>query len=269
MNPAVVGKLGGQVRVGSCHWVGGKRVDPTYLGFTSIVCLTQSSPYGMLGPYCLTVRKKFSDGEVRDVIFENYFQYSKIYERVPEVVEVRSRFDRTVIWKWPAEVHCLPVHTPDPANSYWSLQPAYLKWRDEGMKVKDPIRYPVGKRNMGKCLFALADNPDGTINPKMLSYVEGRTEIYLKEYVKLVKQHPEFVKLQHRLAAGENLLIIEVDCCQERSLPYYIQTYGIADDFIHNGTMLVTQANLNLMLNDTTERFGHGYCLAGALAGYY
>ena len=260
----------GQVRVGSCHWVNGKRIDPSYPGFTKIVCLTQSSEYGMLGPYCLTIKKKFSDGIVREVIFENWFQFSKVYQRVPEVAEIRSRFDRTVIWRWPSETHCTLVSNQEKTQSVWKIEPSYLKWREAGMLVSDPIRYPVGKANTHKCLFALKEDENGIINPKMLTYVESRKEIYMKEYCKLVKQHPMFETLRKRLLNGDNLLIVEVDCCQERSLNYYLQTYAkshnIKEDFIDQGTMLVTPTNIDIMLNDTKERFGHGYCLGYTLA---
>lgn len=257
----------GLVRVGSCHYVGGKQVNPKYEGFTQIVCLTKSSPYGMLGPYCLTIEKKFSDGQVLDVVFENYWQMSKVYERVPEACESKSRFDRTVIWRWPAESHCIVTTNPESGQKSYKITPEYLRWREAGMKVAEPIRYPVGKSNMHKCLFSLAENEDGILSPIPLDYVAARKEIYAKGYVKALKTHVDFHKLKSRLARGENLLIIEVDCCQERSLPYYKAKYGVDDTFIQNGTMLVTAENINIMLNDTKERFGHGYCLAAALLG--
>lgn len=42
------------IRVGRCIYDrNGKRTDPSFEGFTPIVCLTASSAYGELGPYCL------------------------------------------------------------------------------------------------------------------------------------------------------------------------------------------------------------------------
>jgi len=257
----------GQVRVGTCHWEGSKRIDPTFPGFTNIICLTKSTEYGMIGPYCLTIKVKFQDEEY-NVIFENYFQSSKVYEVVPEACEVRSRFDRTVIWKWPREQHARKIVNPD-GGFYYQILPQYLTWRKALMLCPEPVRYPVGKHNTGQCLFSLKQNEDGTINPKMLNYVENRREIYLKEYVKLVKIHPEFLKLKERLNGGENLLIIEVDGPQERSLNYYKEKHGVNDDFIQNWTILVTERNLEIMINDTKERFGHGYCIAGSLLDIY
>lgn len=260
----------GQVRVGTCHWNGGQRIDPAFPGFTPIVCLTQSSEYGMLSPYCLTTPVKFpGDPNIYEVLVENYYQFSKVYEYAEEACEVRSRYDPTVIWKWPRQKHVDLVRGYD--NSIRSLQitPDYLTWRKAGMLVNEPIRYPVGKFNMKKCLFSMKSHPDGNIDPTVLDYVAARKQIYLPAYVNAVKKHTDFAKLKHRLAAGENLLIIEVDCCQSRSLPYYQQKYKVGDDFIQNDTILINKPVLDLMLNDTKERFGHGYCLAGALLDIY
>ena len=266
-------KQRGQVRVGTCHWQGGNRIDPTFPGFTPIICLTQSTEYGMLSPYCITVPVKFPDSKPEDpavaVIMEGYYQFSKVYEYVPEACETRSRYDRTIIWKWPEEKHV--DITRDSKGTITSLQvrPEYLKWRKAGMLVQEPNRYPVGKSAMRNCLFSMKSNPDGSIDPTILDYVNARKQIYIPMYVEAVKKHPEFLKLKQRLNNGENLIILEVDGPQSRSLEYYKQKYGVSDDFIQNDTMVVTEKNLNIMLNDTKERFGHSFVLSGALLDIY
>ena len=65
-----------------------------------------------------------------------------------------------------------------------------------------------------------------------------------------------------RHAAGENLLIIEVDGPHQESLEYYKETYGVGDDFIIDNTIIANQENLDLMINDTKHAYGHGYVLA-------
>jgi len=248
----------GQVRVGTCKYTKNGRIDPKYEGFTKIVCLTASSAYGCLSPYCLTTE---INGE--DVILENAWQFSKVYECVYKTVQTRSRFDKTVIWEWPAQVHA------EKNNNVWSLTLDYVNWRNAGMAVKEPIRYPVGRNNMGQCLFSLKNNSDGSINPKMLNYIEGRKEIYLPVYCESVKKHTEFIKLKERLDKGENLLIVEVDGPRSRSLEYYKKKYDVGDDFIQDDTILMDEKILDIMLNDEKERFGHGYCLAGCLLDLY
>ena len=71
------------------------------------------------------------------------------------------------------------------------------------------------------------------------------------------------------LQQGTNLLIIEVDGPHGDDLAYYQQRYrGVVDAlWIQNNTILVNQANIEIMLNDPRHPFGHGYCLAMTLLG--
>ena len=62
---------------------------------------------------------------------------------------------------------------------------------------------------------------------------------------------------------------MEVDGPHQESLSYYKTMYGVPDDFIIGNTMLCTQSNLDLMLNDPKHNFGHGYCLAWSLLEDY
>ena len=141
----------------------------------------------------------------------------------------------------------------------------YYAWRQKGMNNEYAVRYPVGYNNRHRCKFALAENPDGSINPTRLDYVQARRRIYLPQYGRLVKLYPEYQELKQRLANGENLLIIEVDGPHQESMPYYKTKYDVDDDFIQDNTMLVTEQNIKIMLNDPKHPFGHGYCLAMAL----
>lgn len=289
-------KTRGQVRVGTCSFNKGQRIDPSYPGFTPIVCLTASTKYGMLSPYCLTTKIKFSSNqfptymsysatagsspngstpstvetiEEHDCLVEGAWQFSKVYATVPEACETRSRFDRTVIWKWPTETHCVLTAQPGLLHPKIAMTMAHFLWRKSGMCAPGPIRYPVGQKNMGKCLFSLRQNENGTVDPYPLDYLQSRKAIYLPYYNEAVKKHHEFVKLQNRLNQGENLLIIEVDGPRARSLDYYKKTYGVKDDFIENDTILIDARRLEILLNDAQERFGHGFCLAGSLLGIY
>ncbi len=286
----------GQVRVGTCRFEKGKRVDPSYPGFTPIVCLTASSRYGMLSPYCLKAKIRFSSKqfptymtysatdssvyngsaaseiettEEHECLVEDCYQFSKVYAEVPAACETRSRFDNTGIWKWPAQTHCVVTPQPGLLHSKIAMTMAYFLWRKSGMCAPEPIRYPVGQRHMDKCLFSLRQNEDGTVDPRPLDYIQSRKAIYLPYYNNAVKQHPEFLNLQARLHQGENLLIIEVDGPRARSMEHYKKTYGVGDNFIENDTILVDAQRLEILLNDDRERYGHGYCLAGCLLGIY
>lgn len=244
----------GQVRVGrTIYSKDGKRTDPSFPGFTPIVVLTKSSAYGALGPYVLK--------DPKGRIIENLWHSTKVFAEVPKVECKASRYEDRIIWSHPAETHA----TWDEKNQTYNLNQKYLNWRKKLESCPDAVRYPVGYQDRHKCLFAMAEKPDGTIDATPLTYIEGRKKIYVPIYLEAVKRSPVFDSLKARLEKGENLLIIEVDLCHEEDLAYYVQKYNVPNSFITNGTMLATKENLSIMLNDTKFSYGHGYVLAGAL----
>jgi len=238
------------IRVGRVIYpkFGGPGIYPSYDGFTNIIVLMKGhTEWGELGPYDLVNE----DGE----IMENYWQFAKVYKKVPKSKRRDSRNKKT-IWDHPSEIHLKDN----------KLTPEYYAWREKGMKSKDAIRYPVGFNHRHECLYALAKKDDGTIDENnQLGYVESRKKIYVKEYCRLVKKEDKFKELQNRLKSGENLLIIEVDGPHQESLEYYKEKYGVENDFVQNSTVLINQKSINILLNDTKHPFGHGYCLAMAL----
>lgn len=250
----------GQLRVGRCTYDrNGKRTDPFYEGFTPIVCLTASSPYGELGPYLL----KDEYGR----IMENYWQACKVYPNVPKSIQRYSRYDHRIIWNHPEETHAVKQE-----DGSWELQPAYFAWRQKLQFNKDPVRYPVGfdKNARGSCLFALKDfiKPETNeiiLENKPLNYIEARKAIYLALYVRLVQKQEKFKELKNRLNKGENLLIIEVDAPHGEDLAYYREKYGVEEDFIVNNTMIASKENLEIVSNDPKHPMGHGYALCWAL----
>jgi hypothetical protein len=235
------------IRVGRRKYApNGTFVDPSYFDYTPILCLTKSSPFGDIGPYVL------ADDQGR--IMENIWQFSKVYTNVPAVKLFESRYNKKVIWQHPAEIH---VEADEPNAKYWA-------WRQKGMTAIYPIRYPVGFSNRQNCLYALKENPDGTISEPM-DYVQARKSIYVPVYCSMVKTHPKFIDLKKRAESGEKLLIIEVDGPHQESMEYYKQTYGVPNSFIIKNTIGVTEHSMQIMLNDPKHPFGHGYCLAMAL----
>lgn len=243
------------LRVGRCTYDKGKRIDPKYPGYKSILVMMKShSNYWSLSPYYLKDEKGY--------IFENIWQACKLYEKVPKSVQYYSQYDKRVIWQYPFEVHL---------TKEFKLTPAYFNWRKELMENEYAVRYPVGYSHRHKCLYSLLSKENGydlTSFPgtlEKLDYVEARKRIYQPVYQKLARQQPLYQKLLTSLTKGENLLIIEVDGPHSESLPYYQEKYSVTRDFIDNETMLVTEQNLDIMLNDEKHCYGHGYCLAAAL----
>lgn len=241
--------MSGLIRVGRCTYNrNGRRIDPTFDGFTPILVLTQSSEYGELGPYVLRDRL--------GRIMENVWQYAKLYRNIPEIRCTYSRYDPTIIWEHPAEVH---VRDGTPTKEYWA-------WRVRGMTNGYAVRYPVGMNHRHQCLGVIASTPSGKTSD-LLGYVDSRKAVYVPIYCKLAKQEKTFKELRERVRDGENLLIIEVDGPHEEALQYYRTTYEVDEGFIERDSMLITDENLQIMLNDTRFSFGHGYCLAAALLG--
>ena len=115
-------------------------VDPTYAGFKKILCLTPSTPYGSLGPYALF--------DENDINMENAWQFSKIYEEVPQSLQRYSRWDDTIIWSWPSEKH---VENDE-------LLREYKIWRESGLYNQYPVRYPVGIKHTKSCIGSLIRN---------------------------------------------------------------------------------------------------------------
>nr|QBK94070.1 MAG: uncharacterized protein LCPAC406_03840 [Pithovirus LCPAC406] len=244
------------IRVGTRQYFKGKHVDPSFKGFKPIVVLTKSTEYGSLGPYVLRDEK--------GRIFENVWQFSKLYKTVPAIKETYSRWDKRIIWDQQAQIH---------VNDEFITRD-YLSWREKGMNCRDAIRYPVGRsfRTRATCIGSLMNvemkNDEIRLSDmKLFDYVESRKVLYLPEYCRLVKKQKQYRDLQNLLKAKVNLLIIEVDGPRESSLSYYSEKYDVYNTFIQNNTMLVTTKNLKIMLNDTKHPFGHGYCLAASLLG--
>lgn len=122
------------IRVGRCTYTEqGRRIDPSCDlpegKYKPIVVLTKSSTYGSLGPYVL----KNDKGQ----IMENIWQFSKIYQRVPASTQHYSRYDKTIIWKYPATNFVTPTGT---------LTVEYLDWRSRGYNNPHAVRYPLGHR---------------------------------------------------------------------------------------------------------------------------
>lgn len=231
------------IRVGSCTRSSKDRVLPKYPNFKPIFCLTKSTPYGSLGPYCLFTEEGYC--------MENIWQFSKVYNNVP-AQHIINRRNGIVEWTYPY------VKMLDDEGN---ITDDYKIWRETGFKCKYPIRYPAGFNNRKNCLYALE-----TINStEKLDYIQSRKRIYYPVYKKLVEKQPQFAELKERLARGENLLIIEVDGPVQSDLDYYKEKYNVPDNFIEGDSSLMTQESLNIFINDPKNPFGHGYCLAGCL----
>src|SRR3990170_1429443 len=145
------------IRVGTIRYHNGQKIFPSYPNFKPIEVMTASTEYGELGPYQL------KDEQGR--IMENIFQFAKCYKRVPKVVQKYSRWNNTIIWEHPEEIHM---------DEKGNLTQEFWNWRYKGMNNKYAVRYPVGyNREMrASCQYCLW-------NDEKLDYVESRKKIYV------------------------------------------------------------------------------------------
>lgn len=93
----------------------------------------------MIGPYVITIPIQFDDG-IHEVVFENYWQASKVYPSVAASRQIRSRFDPTVIWEYPAAVFYQEgkENKEGEEEEPGAILPVYLDWREKLMLC--PIR---------------------------------------------------------------------------------------------------------------------------------
>ncbi len=125
----------------------------------------------------------------------------------------------------------------------------YFAWRDEmwaknGFADKMSIRFPVGKKNVGKCLYAWW-KVDGEF--RRLGYVAARKEIYIPLYAKAVVKTEAYRRLVDLRDAGKNLMLIDFDGYNPHH-PRYNLSYN---DVIHCPVL----------------RMGHAFVLAMLLEG--
>lgn len=216
-------------------------------GYSVINLMKHEDVYGCLSPFSLTM----PEGEIT----ENVWQFSKVYSQVKSI---RQKRKDVVIWEYGDETH---------VDETGALMPAYMTWRKTGMTHPHAVRYPVGRALASTCLYALKDPIPGAVpdEASKLGYVEARKTIYEPMYTEAAMRQPVFHELATSLKSGTKLAIVETDGPHAESLEHYKTTWDLGDDFIVDGYMEATEANLNIMLEDTKHPYGHGYCLARAL----
>lgn len=243
-----------------------KPVD--YKDFITINALKwDKSKYKELCPYYLCTDGKERNKNPGGVLFENFYQGSKIYDTVYENKVYPSRFQsgdpKYLMW------HYQPVsaqgdrliydeeNNEDGDENVKIDYELYFRWRDSLWACDKPIRYPNKIQNRKNTQFALSIDANNV--EKRMDYLTARKEIYAFEYIRLVKNLPIYRTLLAYLRMGKNLLICEIDVPATGKKGIYGQD---CDD---NNSCLISLEKLELLLNDPSEAFGHGLCLAYAL----
>ena len=191
------------------------------------------------------------------ILFENFYQGCKIYD---------------VVYK--NEVYPSKYQMNNPKYLWWKFDPItltgdviykngiidydlYYRWRNSLWQCKNPIRYPNQIHRRKNTQFALCIDKDG--KETRMDYLTSRKEIYMKEYIRLIKKLPEYKTLLNTLKKGKNIMICEID------VPAKGKKGEFGKDCDDNNICHMTIEKLKLLLNDTNEAFGHGLCLAYSL----
>jgi len=216
-----------------------------------------NSKWKTLCPYYLKTDGNEENFNKGNVLFENFYQGSKVYDILypMEIYPHKKspRIKKYLRWEYKTENRGGDIIFKDNELNY----ELYLDWRNKLWNCKYPIRYPNGIENRGKVLFSLCINKDGT--EKRMDYITARREIYMKEYMRLVKKIDEYQILLNNLMIGKNLLICEIDVPAKGKKG----EYGKDCDVVN--TCPISLEKLDKLLNDTTSAFGHGLCLAYSL----
>ena len=218
----------------------------------------KDTKYYELSPYYLKTDGNEENESPPGVIFENYYQGSKIYEYVYDIeVYPHHSFKgnpKYLRWKYICSNNLgNEIHYDSLTDT---IQAEYYIWKNSLNNCLHAIRYPNKKTNAKKCQFSM-----GTINgvQHRYNYLNARKEIYVKEYCRLIRQLPIYYHLLQLLRKGVNITIAEMDVPYKGKKGYYGTLLDI------NGNYIPDLNNINLLLNDASEAFGHGLCLCKAL----
>lgn len=143
---------------------------------------------------------------------------------------------------------CAKVY-PWMADANGNPDERYFAWRDamwakKGFENKIDIRFPAGKGNAKKCLYAWW-KVNGEF--RKLGYVEGRKAIYMPLYAKAVVKTEAYRRLVELRDSGKNLMLLDFDGYNPHH-PKYNFTYN---DVVHCPLL----------------KMGHGFVLAMLLEG--
>lgn len=204
------------------------------------------SKWHVFSPYYLKTDGDEENSNEGGVIFENFWQGSKVWPTVYDCqVWAHPNLRRTGNTKhlW-FEYTCAGGRGSERHLTDLKIQDCYYVWRAAIFSCTKPVRYPNGAQRAKDVAFSLLIDRD-TGKESRLDYLEARSRLYVQEYARLARQLPEFGQLVEFLKRpGASLVIYEVDVPNQRNL---------------------TLAQLDKMLNDPSIRFGHGLVLAREL----
>lgn len=148
--------------------------------------------------------------------------------------------------------------TPIPGGykGYWNFESYWQSGKVwEGIDHKKSIKWWKSQKVPRRRLI-------GTKGRKVLhavfgrikyDYVQSRKNIYVSEYYRLIKHRVRLLALRAAVKSGKNVIVYDFD--------------GPRDEVGNPICLEVNKKMLKKKINDTKYPFGHGYIIAGLLAG--
>jgi hypothetical protein len=234
--------------------------DPKHVeGYQEINVLKWfDNEWKILCPYYLRTDGRENNFNEGNVIFENFYQGSKVYDKVYPIKVYTSKYTqgnpKYLLWSYGT----IDDKFDTLVNNKKELdEKLYLRWRNDLWKCQNAIRYPNGMNRRKFTQYTLCIDSKG--NKSKIDYLTGRRELYMKQYIRLIRKTNEYKILLEMLQKGINLVICEIDVpCNNKK-----GNYGKDCDENNNCDMNIDK--LNVLLNDPSEAFGHGLCLVYAL----
>ena len=224
-----------------------------------------NSKYKSLCPYYLKTDGEEENYNQGGILFENFYQGSKVYGTVYESTIFPSKYQtkpENIWWKFnpvnPKGDVLIDFDTTDntKSNEIFNLE-LYNNWKTQLWACINPIRYSNHIKRRSDTRFALVIDKQG--NQKRLNYLEGRKELYVCEFGRLVRKTREYNELLKLLQSGSNLLIAEIDVSSNGKKGEY------GKDCDEDNNCLMTLDKINKLLEDTHEAFDHGLVIAKCL----
>lgn len=214
-------------------------------GFEVVNVMTwhkKDSIYYELSPYHL----KTEEG----AIFENFWHSNKCFKIVYDTISKPCSASSKINWEHKT-INGTELHVIDD-----TIQPEYFKWRDSLLRCPNYVRYANGYSHRHEVLFSVE-----FINgiEHRYDYIEARKYLYFNKYVQLIRNIEAYHILKHKVRSGINVCITEVDI----PAPGKRGNYGKFLD--SEGFFHPTLENLDILLHDTSEPFGHGLVLSWLL----
>lgn len=225
-------------------------------GYEAINVLKWSgSKWKVFCPYYLKTDGKEINENPGGVLFENYYQGSKVYDKVYDIKVYASK------WHHGQEKYLWFQYETTTSGGDTLIdeemfdKPLYERWRNALWACNKAVRYPNGISRKKNVKFTLCER-DGV--ETRMDYLTARRLIYFNEYVRLVRNLPEYQVLLDKIRSGKNLMLCEID------VPAVGRRGEHGRDCDGNFCEMNIE-KIEKLMRDDSESFGHGLCLAHAL----